>query len=157
LQNERHCGDVLARKTWTPNYLDPLSVKNRYNQNQYRKKNNHEAFILRDDFIAVQHLISNAKYGNRGILPELKVITDGALKEFVSIDPHWAAFSADDYRRASSSICENAVDSQSKSCVMVFLDLPLILATTAIPPRPSASASLPRYRRNCFGVSRNIG
>ena len=28
LQNERHCGDVLARKTWTPNYLDHKSRKN---------------------------------------------------------------------------------------------------------------------------------
>lgn len=27
LQNERHCGDVLARKTWTPNYLDHKSRK----------------------------------------------------------------------------------------------------------------------------------
>ena len=25
LQNERHCGDVLTRKTWTPNYLDHKS------------------------------------------------------------------------------------------------------------------------------------
>jgi len=24
LQNERHCGDVLSRKTWTPSYLDHL-------------------------------------------------------------------------------------------------------------------------------------
>lgn len=28
LQNERHCGDVLARKTWTPDYLNHKSVKN---------------------------------------------------------------------------------------------------------------------------------
>lgn len=27
LQNERHCGDVLARKTYTPNYLDHKSKK----------------------------------------------------------------------------------------------------------------------------------
>lgn len=25
LQNERHCGDIIARKTWTPNYLDHKS------------------------------------------------------------------------------------------------------------------------------------
>ena len=28
LQNERHCGDILARKTWTPYYLDHKSKKN---------------------------------------------------------------------------------------------------------------------------------
>ena len=104
LQNERHCGDVLARKTWTPNYLNHKSRKNRQDRNQYRKRNHHEAIVSRDDFIAVQRLISNARYGNKGILPELHVIPDGALKGFVSVNPRWAAFSADDYRTASESV-----------------------------------------------------
>jgi len=107
LQNERHCGDVLARKTWTPNYLDHKSKKNRQNKNQYRKRNHHEAIIPRDDFIAVQRLISNARYGNKGILPELQVIRDGVLKGFVSVNPRWMAFGADDYRAASSSVDDN--------------------------------------------------
>jgi len=107
LQNERHCGDILARKTWTPSYLDHLSRKNRNNHNQYRKQNNHEPIVSRDDFIAVQRLISNAKYGNKGILPELKVIADGALKGFVSINPRWAAFSANDYKMASASVYDD--------------------------------------------------
>ena len=112
LQNERHCGDVLARKTWTPNYLNHRSKKNKQDRNQYRKRNHHDAIISRDDFIAVQHLISNAKYGNKGILPELQVIAEGALAGFVSINPRWAGFSADDYIRASRSIkdkTENAL------------------------------------------------
>ncbi|MGB8453174.1 MAG: recombinase family protein [Anaerocolumna sp.] len=107
LQNERHCGDVLARKTWTPNYLDHKSKKNKQDRNQYRKRDHHVAIISKDDFIAVQRLISNARYGNKGILPELKVICDGSLKGFVSVNPRWAAFSADDYRAASDSIYEN--------------------------------------------------
>lgn len=107
LQNERHCGDVLARKTWTPNYLDHKSKKNRQDRNQYRKRDHHEAIISRDDFIAVQRLISNAKYGNKGILPELSVISDGALKGYVSINPRWAGFKADDYRLASASVYED--------------------------------------------------
>src|SRR5574344_2502856 len=97
LQNERHCGDILSRKTWTPNYLDHKSKKNRKDKNQYHRKNNHEAIVSRDDFIAVQRLISNAKYGNKGFLPELNVIHEGALKGFVSINPRWAAFKAEDY------------------------------------------------------------
>ena len=109
LQNERHCGDILARKTWTPNYLDHKSKKNRKDRNQYRDYDHHEAIISRDDFIAVQHLISNAKYGNKGFLPELQVITEGALKGFVSINPRWAGFSTSDYIRASRSVCEEEV------------------------------------------------
>jgi len=113
LQNERHCGDVLARKTWTPNYLDHKSRKNRQDRNQYRHNNHHEAIILRDDFIAVQRLISNAKYGNKGILPELRVIEDGALKGFVSVNPRWAGFKEDDYRSASESV----YDEGERSCL----------------------------------------
>lgn len=106
LQNERHCGDIIARKTWTPNYLDHKSKKNRKDRTQYHRKNNHEAIISRDDFIAVQRLISNAKYGNKGFLPELNVIQEGALKGFVSINPRWAAFKAQDYIEASNSVYE---------------------------------------------------
>lgn len=104
LQNERHCGDVLARKTYTPNYLNHKSKKNMQNRPQYRKRNHHEAIVSRDDFIAVQRLISNAKYGNKGILPELKVLTEGVLKGFVSINPRWSGFKEDDYINASSSV-----------------------------------------------------
>lgn len=37
LQNERHCGEVLAHKTFTPNYLDHKARKNRGDRNQYRQ------------------------------------------------------------------------------------------------------------------------
>lgn len=104
LQNERYCGDVLSRKTYTPDFLDHKSKKNKQNRTQYRKKDNHEAIISRDDFIAVQHLISNAKYRNTAILPELKVITSGPLLGYVSVNPRWAGFKADDYISASESV-----------------------------------------------------
>lgn len=104
LQNERHCGDVLARKTWTPSYLDHRSKKNRQDRNQYYQGEHHAAIIARDDFIAVQRLIRNAKYGNRGFLPELKVVSQGGLKGFVLIHPRWAGFQVRDYLVASASV-----------------------------------------------------
>lgn len=110
LQNERHCGDVLARKTWTPNYLDHKSKKNKQDRNQYRQRDHHESIISRDDFIAVQRLIANAKYGNKSILPELHVIKDGALKGFVSINPRWAGFKPDDYYEASESAYDDSFE-----------------------------------------------
>lgn len=108
LQNERHCGDVLARKTWTPNYLDHKSRKNNQDRNQYRKVGHHEAIISRDDFIAVQKLITNAKYGNKEILPELHVIQEGSLSGFISINPRWSGFKARDYFEASQSVIKPA-------------------------------------------------
>ena len=108
LQNERHCGEVLAHKTFTPNYLDHKARKNCGDRNQYRQSNHHEAIIMPEDFVAVQRKISNAKYGGSG-MPELRVISDGALKGFVIINPRWASFDAEDYRTASEEI-ENKVN-----------------------------------------------
>lgn len=104
LQNERHCGDVLARKTFTPSYLDHKSRKNRKDRNQYLHRDNHEAIISRDDFIAVQHLIANAKYRNKSILPELQVIPNGILAGYVSVHPRWSGFTASDYIAACESV-----------------------------------------------------
>ncbi|MDE7207381.1 MAG: recombinase family protein [Lachnospiraceae bacterium] len=104
LQNERHCGDILARKTYTENYLDHKSKKNRRNRNQYRQENHHEAIISREDFIAVQRLIQNARYGYRGFLPKLQVIPAGALCGCVIVHPKWSGFHAEDYCLASSSV-----------------------------------------------------
>ena len=109
LQNERHCGDVLARKSFTPNYLDHKSKKNRQDRNQYRMKNHHDPIVSRDDFIAVQRMISNARYGNRGFLPEMHVVPEGILKGYVLINPRWAGFKADDYYEAALSVSDDEV------------------------------------------------
>lgn len=103
LQNERHCGQVLARKTYTPNYLDHLAKKNRGERNRYCYSNDHEAIISPVDFVAVQRKISNAKYGGSGI-PQLHVIAEGALKGFVTVNPRWASFTELDYIAASTEI-----------------------------------------------------
>lgn len=104
LRNERHCGDVLTRKTWTPDVISHKSKKNRGERQQSLYKDDHEAIISRDDFIAVQHMINNAKYGGKSILPELRVIGSGLLKGYVTISPKWAGFKAMDYLQASMSV-----------------------------------------------------
>lgn len=104
LRNERHCGDILARKTYTEDYLTHKSKKNRQNRNQYRKRDDHEAIISRDDFIAVQHMMANSRFRNRGVLPELDVISSGGLSGFVVINPRWAGFSVEDYIKACKSV-----------------------------------------------------
>lgn len=113
LQNERHCGDVLAHKTWTPNYLDHKSVKNRQKRPQYRKRDHHEAIISRDDFIAVQALITNAKFGHKGYLPSIEVIETGALRGFVAINTRWSGFDKQDYFDAVKQVCDIDQDTPS--------------------------------------------
>lgn len=125
LQNERHCGEILTQKSWTPNFRSHKSIKNRQDLPQYRKRNHHEPIISRDDFIAVQHLISNAKYGNKGILPQLKVITEGALQGFVSLNPRWAAFDAKAYKEASLSALPNCAEKMEREIDLKPGDLDL--------------------------------
>ena len=114
LSNERYCGDVLARKTFTPNFLNHKSKVNRHDRNQYRQKDHHEAIISREDFFAVQKLLRNAKYGNKGYYPEIHVITTGFLKGFVTVHPRWSGFNGDDYCAASQSAQDGIVRIPSK-------------------------------------------
>ena len=81
LRNERHCGDVLTRKTFTEDYRTHRTLKNKGDRPQSRYLNHHEAIISRDDFIAVQRMLDNSRYGNRSILPKLRVIDSGILKK----------------------------------------------------------------------------
>ena len=104
LRNERHCGDVLARKTYTPNYLDHKSKINRKNRNQYRQNNNHEAIISRADFIKVQHMMDIGRKGASDILPALKVVDNGILKGFITVNPTWAGFKKRDYFEAYKKV-----------------------------------------------------
>lgn len=108
LRNERHCGEVLTRKTFTPNYLNHKSRKNKGDRPQSVYRDHHEAIVSRDDYIAVQHLLNNAKYGNKSILPELRVIDSGLLRGYVTINPRWAGFKASDYFQAAASLKPSA-------------------------------------------------
>ena len=104
LRNERQCGDVLTRKTFTPNFRTHKSVKNRGDRPQSKYYNHHEGIVSRDDFIAMQRMLDNAKYKNKAFLPELRVIDSGVLRGFVIVNPRWAAFKEADYRKASASV-----------------------------------------------------
>ena len=110
LKNERHCGDVLARKTFTPNYLDHKSKKNNQDRNQYRKRDHHEAIISRDDFIAVQRKLGSFNGETMAYLPKLYVVPEGILRGFVLINPRWTGFKPNDYVDTSAQISVIADD-----------------------------------------------
>ncbi len=106
LRNERYCGDVFTRKTFTPDVISHRSIKNRGERPRSRYIGEHEAIVSRDDFIAVQRMLDNAKFRNRSVLPELRVIKEGFLRGYVIINPRWGAFTTADYLRASASAYE---------------------------------------------------
>ena len=110
IQNERHCGDVLARKTWTPSYLNHKSKKNNNDRNQYRQRDHHEAIVSREVFNAANQLQASKGYAAKNRpLPVLSVVDDGVLKGYVPVDKDWTGFSAEEYQEASESVSrENA-------------------------------------------------
>lgn len=105
IQNERHCGDVLARKTWTPSYLNHKSKKNNNDRNQYRQRDHHEAIVSREVFNAANQLQASKGYAAKNRpLPVLSVVDDGMLKGYVPVDKDWTGFSAEEYQEASESV-----------------------------------------------------
>ena len=102
LKNERYCGDVLSRKTFTPNYLDHKSKKNRHDRNQYRQMDHHEAIVQREIYNAAQKMLTATRYAKNGFsFPNLKVVDAGLLKGFVPVNRSWTGFTGEDYQKAS--------------------------------------------------------
>lgn len=108
LRNEKNCGDIRARKTFTPNYLNHKAVKNRGERAQYYEENHHMGHVPRSVYIAAQKILDQAKYRFRTIAPELKVIKQGVLKGFVEINSCWMGYSANDYIEACHSALEDS-------------------------------------------------
>ena len=107
LRNERYCGDVRTRKrfkVFAADVVDQKTYKNRGEKPQSYYKKEHEEIVSRDDYLAVQRIMNNAKYGGTSLLPELKVIPEGLLKGFVIVHPKWGSFTKEDYLSACDSV-----------------------------------------------------
>lgn len=101
MRNERYCGDVLARKTYTPNFKDHKSRKNRGEKNKYFQADHHEAIVPRNVWNAVQRILNSRRYGHEGTYLPMHIIDKGVLAGFISMNRSWAGFDAEDYYRAS--------------------------------------------------------
>lgn len=101
ITNERRCGDVLAQKTFTPNYLDHKAKQNRNNLPKYYAQDQHPAIVSRDDFALANRILEANRGGWRHGLPHLGFYSDGPLEGFVSSIPQWKGFSSEDYLKAS--------------------------------------------------------
>ena len=100
LRNEKHCGDVLARKTYTPNYKDHKSKKNNGKKNKYFQPDHHEAIVSRATWNAAQRILNSRKYGHEGTYLPMRVIDRGSLAGYISMNRSWAGFDFEDYYRA---------------------------------------------------------
>lgn len=101
MRNERHCGDVLARKTYTPNYKDHKSRKNNGKKNKYFQPDHHEAIVPRSMWNAAQRILNSRRYGHEGSYLPMRIIDRGSLAGYISMNRSWAGFDYEDYYRAS--------------------------------------------------------
>lgn len=109
IENERHCGDIIARKTYTPNFKNHKSKKNVDQRNQYTYRDHHEPIVSREVFNAANHMMASRTYsGKSKPLPVLSVVDEGVLRGYVPVDKDWRGFSTEDYRAACESIPEEA-------------------------------------------------
>lgn len=100
MRNEKHCGDVLARKTYTPNYKDHKSKKNNGKKNKYFQPDHHEAIVSRATWNAAQRILNSRKYRHEGTYLPMRIIDHGALTGYISMNRSWAGFDFEDYYRA---------------------------------------------------------
>ena len=101
MRNERYCGDVLARKTYTPNFKDHKSKKNNGKKNKYFQPDHHDAIVTRAIWNAAQRILNSRRFGHEGEYLPMRVIDRGVLTGFISMNRSWAGFEADDYFRVS--------------------------------------------------------
>ena len=101
LRNERYCGDVLARKTYTPNFKDHKSKKNKGKKNKYFQPDHHDAIVTRAVWNAAQRILNSRRFGHEGEYLPMRVIDHGILTGFISMNRSWAGFDCEDYFRTA--------------------------------------------------------
>lgn len=101
-RNERYCGDVLGRKTWTPDFHDHKSKRNNGKKNKYYQPGHHDAIVTRAQWNAVQRIMNSHRYGHDSGYQPMQVIDRGALIGYISINRAWAGYEADEYYRVCS-------------------------------------------------------
>ena len=101
-RNERYCGDVLARKTWTPDFHDHKSKRNNGKKNKYYQPGHHDNIVTRAQWNAVQRILNSHRYHHDSGYKPMQVIDRGALTGYISINRSWAGHEADEYYRICS-------------------------------------------------------
>lgn len=102
IDNERRCGKIIGRKTYTPNFLDHKSRKNNFNRNQYYLPDHHIGIITPDMYeyaIRLKQLYKYHRFNHE--IPALSVVREGALKGFVPVCRNYPGFVYENYLFAS--------------------------------------------------------
>lgn len=103
LENEKYCGDFLARKTYIDTFLGGKKRKNNNNRNMYFQKNHHQGIVSKKVYQAANYLLHNCNHTRKSrLIPELRVVNEGILKGYVSMNFAYNSFPFEDCLSASA-------------------------------------------------------
>lgn len=102
LNNERRCGMIIARKTYTPDFTTHKSRKNINQRNKYQMNDHHEGIVAVELYKEALRIKEMRRHRNYDLIPSLSVIKEGALKGFVPVSVKYSGFTYDNYLFASN-------------------------------------------------------
>lgn len=101
LNNERRCGMIIARKTYTPDFTTHKSRKNINQRNKYQMNDHHKGIVAVELYREALRIKEMRKHRNYDLIPSLSVIKEGALKGFVPVSVKYSGFTYNNYLFAS--------------------------------------------------------
>ena len=129
IENERYCGDIRSRKTYTPDFKNHKSVKNRQNRKQVIQRDHHDPIVSREVYNAANQLRSSRNYArNNRPLPIMSVVDDGILRGYVPVDKSWNGFSAEEYQAACESVDQVKQETEREESLLGFGNFQLVRA-----------------------------
>ena len=109
LRNEKYYGALFARKTYTPNYLDHKSKRNRGERNRYRKENHHPAIISKEIWKIAEQILNSRSRGKGHSVRVLSVVKQGILRGFVQVERGYMGTGVGEYIDAYRSAYPGAI------------------------------------------------
>lgn len=102
LENEKYCGDFLARKTYIDTFLGGKKRKNNNNRNMYFQKNHHQGIVSKEVYRAANYLLHNCNHTRKSrLIPELRAVNKGILRGYVPMNFAYNSFPFEDCLAAS--------------------------------------------------------
>lgn len=110
ISNERRCGMIIARKTYTVDFTTHETRKNVNQKNKYQLDDHHDAIVSRELYEQALRIKEMRRHRNYDLIPSLSVIKEGALKGFVPVCVKYSGFTYENYKFASDFAFEKDKD-----------------------------------------------
>ena len=109
LSHEKYAGELIARKTVTPNYKTHKSKKNEGEKHKYHDKKHHDPIVPPLAHDIVGKMIKKNRRGGTDGIPYLKAVPQGALKGFVTVNKA-VRYTLENYIETSMSVYEKEIN-----------------------------------------------